>query len=133
MYYDNVHIYTDTSKDPEANKTGISIVIPHLEVIIAKRTADYVSVFTTELIAIVLALHWLEETPIKKAVFMLRFTGGSKKNSDGTIKLQTRYYYRNNATAIGFTLMTGLFHFYGSQHMLEKMEMRWQRNTLRDR
>ncbi len=61
LYY--VHISTDGS-----NKTGIAIVIPHLEVIIAKRTPDYLSVFTTELIAIVLALHWLEETPIKKVV-----------------------------------------------------------------
>ncbi len=58
-----VHISTDGS-----NKTGIAIVIPHLEVIIAKRTPDYLSVFTTELIAIVLALLWLEETQIKKVV-----------------------------------------------------------------
>ncbi len=47
LYYDNVHIYTDGSKDPESNKTGIAIVIPHLEVIIAQRTPDYLSVFIT--------------------------------------------------------------------------------------
>ncbi|MGL5597690.1 MAG: ribonuclease H family protein, partial [Aeromonas sp.] len=68
MYYGNVHIYTDGSKDPESNKTGIAVAVPQQEIIITKRTPDYLSVFTTELIAIVIALQWLEETQIQKAV-----------------------------------------------------------------
>lgn len=54
MYYDNVQIYTDGSKDPESNKTGIATRSNYYK----KKTPDYLSVFTTELIAIVIALQW---------------------------------------------------------------------------
>lgn len=51
-YYDMIQIFTDGSKDPETMKTGIAVVIPHYEIVIKKRTPDFLSVFTAELVAI---------------------------------------------------------------------------------
>ncbi len=65
---------------------------------LAKRTPDYLSVFTTELIAIVLALHWLLETQIKKAVLCSESLAALRRIQSG--QSNCRQHYRNNATAI---------------------------------
>ncbi len=65
---------------------------------LAKRTTDYLSVFTTELIAIVLALHWLLETQIKKAVLCSESLAALRSIQSG--QSNCRQHYRNNATAI---------------------------------
>uniref|UniRef100_A0A3B5R9A6 Reverse transcriptase domain-containing protein n=1 Tax=Xiphophorus maculatus TaxID=8083 RepID=A0A3B5R9A6_XIPMA len=58
-YKDNIIIYTDGSKDPNSGRTGAAVNIPHHKVLIKRRTADHLAVFTVELSAIILALEWL--------------------------------------------------------------------------
>ena len=63
-------MYTDGSKDPESGCAGSAVYIPVCKESIKKRLANNVSVYrpTTELVAIVLALQWLEEKEINNAV-----------------------------------------------------------------
>ncbi len=68
-YYSTVKIYTDGSKDPESGFTAAVVYIPQFKVKISKRISDHISVFTTEIIAIFLALQWIEEVqPIRSVI-----------------------------------------------------------------
>ncbi len=53
-------MYTDGSKDEE-NRVGIGIYIPTLNVSIGKRLPDQLSVYTAEMMAIIIGLQWVEE------------------------------------------------------------------------
>ncbi len=57
-YYSTVQLYTDGSKDPDSGKTAVAVYIPLFKIKMSKRTSDHISVFTAELIAILLALLW---------------------------------------------------------------------------
>lgn len=67
-YYSAVQIYTDGSKDPEFGKTAVAVYIPLFNIRMSKRTSDHISVFTAEIIAICLALQWIEEIQPTRAV-----------------------------------------------------------------
>ncbi len=67
-YYSMVQIYTDGSKDPDSGKTAVAVYIPLFKIKMSKITSDHISVFTAELIAILLALQWIEEIQPTKAV-----------------------------------------------------------------
>ncbi len=56
-YYEMVQIFTDGSKGSENMKAGMTVVIPQYEIVIKKRTSDFLSVFTAELVAILVALQ----------------------------------------------------------------------------
>ncbi len=56
-YYEMVQIFTDGSKGSENMKAGMTVVIPQYEIFIKKRTSDFLSVFTAELVAILVALQ----------------------------------------------------------------------------
>ena len=61
MHGDKVQIYTDGSKDANG-QTGAGVFIPKYEINIKKRTSDHLAVFSVEMMAILLALEWVEET-----------------------------------------------------------------------
>lgn len=61
MYNDAVQIYTDASKDPITGKASAAVFIPKYNIMIQKRITDHLSVFSAEMMAIVLALQWVEE------------------------------------------------------------------------
>ncbi len=68
-YYSTVKIYTDGSKDPESGFTAAAVYIPQFKVNISKSISDQISVFTTEIIAIFIALQWIEEVqPIRSVI-----------------------------------------------------------------
>uniref|UniRef100_A0A671QEF9 Reverse transcriptase domain-containing protein n=1 Tax=Sinocyclocheilus anshuiensis TaxID=1608454 RepID=A0A671QEF9_9TELE len=68
-YYSILQIYTDGSKDPESGITAAAVYIPQFKVKISKRISDHISVYTTETIAIFLALQWIEEVqPIRSVI-----------------------------------------------------------------
>jgi len=60
--------YTDGSKDPQSEITSAAVFIRQFKVNILKRTSDHISVFTSELIAIILALQWVEEIQPSRSV-----------------------------------------------------------------
>lgn len=67
--YDScMEIYTDGSKDPDTGRTGASMVVRGIGVSFFWRLTDEVSVYSTETVAIVKALEWLEETRPEKVV-----------------------------------------------------------------
>ena len=57
-----LHIYTDGSKDPTTGRTSASFCIPKLKVSKSRRISP-ISVCRAEQVAILLALSWLEEFP----------------------------------------------------------------------
>uniref|UniRef100_A0A1A8H245 RNase H type-1 domain-containing protein n=1 Tax=Nothobranchius korthausae TaxID=1143690 RepID=A0A1A8H245_9TELE len=59
-YYNYVQIYTDASKNT-AGHLGIAFVVPEFRVTVQKRVGDGLSVYTGEMLAILLAVHWVEE------------------------------------------------------------------------
>uniref|UniRef100_A0A9J8CA31 Uncharacterized protein n=1 Tax=Cyprinus carpio carpio TaxID=630221 RepID=A0A9J8CA31_CYPCA len=54
--------------DPEFGKTAVAVYIPLFNIRMSKRTSDHISVFTAEIIAICLALQWIEEIQPTRAV-----------------------------------------------------------------
>lgn len=65
-YYRAVQIYTDGSRDPDTGHTEASVFIPQFRVKIIK---ENLRSFSSVLIAISLALQWLEEVePVRSAI-----------------------------------------------------------------
>uniref|UniRef100_A0A8C1XU29 Uncharacterized protein n=1 Tax=Cyprinus carpio TaxID=7962 RepID=A0A8C1XU29_CYPCA len=67
-YYSVLQVFTDGSKEPESGRAAAAVYIPTFKIKMAKRLSDYVSVFTTELLAIILALQWIEEVQPARTV-----------------------------------------------------------------
>lgn len=61
-------VFTEESKDPERGRTGAAVYIPCNKVSIKKRCTDHLSVYSVALIVIIIALQWIEEHGIDKAV-----------------------------------------------------------------
>ncbi len=60
-YFSYLQIFTDGSKVPECEVTGIRIFIPEFEISILKRLSNYLAIYTVELVSIMLALQWIED------------------------------------------------------------------------
>ncbi|XP_023192676.1 uncharacterized protein LOC111609311 [Xiphophorus maculatus] len=60
-YAEYIQIYTDASKMSN-NNIGIAFIIPDLDIMRNKRITDKLTVYTGELMAILMALEWVEET-----------------------------------------------------------------------
>ncbi|XP_037531828.1 uncharacterized protein LOC119409038 [Nematolebias whitei] len=65
-YYGHVQIYTDASKID--GRIGIAFTIPEFNVNIGKRVTDRLSIYTGELLAILLALQWIEDVKPLQAI-----------------------------------------------------------------
>lgn len=63
-----VHIFTYGSKGPTTGYTAAAVYIPNFQVNIQKRIPNHVSVFTTELKAILLAKQLVKEAKPKRGV-----------------------------------------------------------------
>jgi len=61
-------LFTDGSKGPDTGHAGAAVYIPVSESYIKRRLSDHVSVSTTELTAILMALQWIEERETKNTV-----------------------------------------------------------------
>lgn len=68
VYQSAVPVFTDGSKDPNTGRTGFAFSVPTMQVSVKRRTSDHLSVFTVEMMAIVSALQWVEESRFKKVV-----------------------------------------------------------------
>ncbi len=67
-YYSYVQIYTDASKSLD-NKIGVAFTVPEFHFSVRKRTSDELSVYTGEMIALLLAIQWIEEIrPLKSVI-----------------------------------------------------------------
>lgn len=66
-YGGEVKIFTDASKLDD-RKVGVAFVIPELGVEMGRRITDDLAVYTAELIAVWLALQWVEENRPERAV-----------------------------------------------------------------
>lgn len=67
-YKESIFLFTDGSKDPQTGHTGAAVYIPVNQYHIKKRITNNISVYTTELIAILIALQWIEENDIYNVV-----------------------------------------------------------------
>ncbi len=65
-----LHIFTDGSKDPISGRTAAAVFIPKFQTSIKKRITDQISVYTAELIAMVVALQWVEDVKPKFIGYM---------------------------------------------------------------
>lgn len=64
-----LQIFTDGSKDPVSGRAAGAVYIPKFQCNIKKRITDYVAVYTAQLIAILLALQWVED--VKRLPFFV--------------------------------------------------------------
>lgn len=60
-FQDSVFLFTDGSKDPKTGYAGAAVYIPMNDSYIKKRVSNHLSVYATELLAILMALQWTEE------------------------------------------------------------------------
>ncbi len=67
-YYNYMTIFTDGSKNPGSEHVGAGVYIPEFNVEISKIIIDGVSVFTAEIVAIILGLQWIEEVRPERVV-----------------------------------------------------------------
>ncbi len=67
-YYNYMTIFTDRSKNPGSEHVGAGVYIPEFNVEISKIIIDGVSVFTSEIVAIILGLQWIEEVRPERVV-----------------------------------------------------------------
>lgn len=67
-YDQYTHIFTDASKDPQSGRVGIAYIIPSLDVLEGKRISNHLSVFTGELLAIMLAVNKVYEMDLNKSI-----------------------------------------------------------------
>ena len=67
-YNNYLDIYTDGSKDGK-DRVGAGIYIPAMNIKIAKRIPDQLSVYTSEMVAIIVGLQWVEEVRPDRVVF----------------------------------------------------------------
>ena len=58
------HFFQCGSTGPVKGRAGAAVFILVSDTCIKKRVSDHLSVYTTELLAVVLALQWLEEKEI---------------------------------------------------------------------
>ncbi len=67
-YEQYVQVFTDASKNPQNGQMGVAYVIPRLKVSGGKIISNYVSVFTGELLAILIAMNKIYEMGINKTL-----------------------------------------------------------------
>lgn len=60
-YQEHILIFTDGSKDQETGATGAAFVVQGWNAQAFKRTSNFLSVFTVELYAILMAVQWTEQ------------------------------------------------------------------------
>lgn len=68
QYGQFIQIFTDGSKNPENGQTSCAFYVPELKVKVGKRTSDHIAVYTVEMMAISLALQWIEEVQPMRVV-----------------------------------------------------------------
>ena len=66
-----VHIYTEGSKDPNTGKTGMSFYVEPLPPMDQARLNDNISVYSTELTAILHALIWIKSNSGENSKFVI--------------------------------------------------------------
>jgi len=59
-YFDYLKIYTDTTKNKQ-ECVGAGIHIPDFKINLSKKLTDRLSVYTAEIVAVIIALQWVEE------------------------------------------------------------------------
>jgi len=59
-YFDYLKIYTDGAKNKQ-ECVGVYIHIPDFKIHLSKRLTDRLSVYTAEIVAVIIALQWVEE------------------------------------------------------------------------
>lgn len=67
-YEQYIHVFTDASKDPQNGQVGIAYVIPRLKMAKGERISDHVSVFTGELLAIMVVMIKIKEMGLNKTL-----------------------------------------------------------------
>ena len=63
-----IQVYTDGVKEPETGLTGIEVAVPAKGIGINRRTSDKLGVYTLEIIALLVALRWVESSRLNKVV-----------------------------------------------------------------
>lgn len=61
-YNDYTQVYTDAAKEPETEVTGLSVVVPSKGIGINRRTSNMLGVYTVEMLAILIAVRWVEKS-----------------------------------------------------------------------
>lgn len=68
VYKNFTQIYTDGTKNPETGVTGMGVVVPARGIEINRRTSNHLAVCTVEMVAILVALRWVEKAKISKVI-----------------------------------------------------------------
>lgn len=63
-----MHIFIDPSKEPKTGHVGSAFRIPKLKVNQSISISDCLSLYTGEMFAIIMAIRWISEVEISKAI-----------------------------------------------------------------
>ena len=69
-YSTAIQIYTDGSKDPENIRVGCAFVIPEFNAKYKFKLDKNMTVYTSELLAILMALRWAKKNKLEKFVIL---------------------------------------------------------------
>ena len=72
-YSEYVHVFTDGAKQPETGVTGFGVAVPSKRIEVNRRTSDSLSVYTVEMLGVLVALKWVESSTVEK-IDLYRFS-----------------------------------------------------------
>ncbi len=120
VYKSFIAVFTDGSKDPKSGLTGFAFTIPELKISIKERTSDHLTVFTVELLAILMVLQWVEQNKIVKVVIC-------SDSLSSLMSLQSLSSY--NRPDIVYEIYETLFRL---QHIKTEIRLMWIPGGLRE-
>ena len=59
-------VYTDGSKEVDRGVTGAAVVVVEEGVVISRRLSDSLSIYGVELVGVLLAMRWVEQSRVKE-------------------------------------------------------------------
>jgi len=92
-YQEHILIFTDGSKDQETGATGAAFVVQKWNTDVCKRTANFLSVFSVELYAILMAVQWTEQMQNCKVLICSDSVSAINSMGKGTSKSRQDLVY----------------------------------------
>lgn len=73
-YNDFMLIYTDGAKEPETGVTGFGVAVAAKGILVNRRTSYMLEVYTVEMLAVLVALRWVEKDCCNKVLMRSDFS-----------------------------------------------------------
>lgn len=126
-YSEYIQIYTDGATNPETEVTGLGVVVPDKGSGISRRTSNKLAVYTVEMLAVLIALCWVEHMGQDKVLICSDSSSvlASLRSFHSKSRQDILYEVLQSVTRI---VKEARLNLYGYQVMRGSQEMKWRIN-----